>query len=95
MVLESGAHGATHAGAPLVVTEDLIKSFNISVVVRGSLSETSGFVEHDAQRYEVPSAKDMFTCAPTPSFPSSPQCPCTARAFFRRACGRAEAHFLA
>eukprot|EP00892_Ulva_mutabilis_P009875 jgi/Ulvmu1/725/UM010_0097.1 len=54
-------------GAPLVVTEDLIKSFNIAVVVRGSLSETSGFVEHDATRYQVPRARDMFIELQSPS----------------------------
>lgn len=47
-----------------------MKSFNIGVVARGSLSETSGFAERDARRYAVPQAKGCFKCAsyPTPPF---------------------------
>jgi hypothetical protein len=50
------------AGAPHVVSEDLLKSFNIATVVRGTLSETFRFVEHDEKRYEVPKAKGIFRC---------------------------------
>lgn len=43
-----------------------MKSFNIALVVKGSLSETSGFVEPDDERYAVPRAKGCFKCAPLP-----------------------------
>ncbi|KAG1660779.1 hypothetical protein FOA52_011320 [Chlamydomonas sp. UWO 241] len=41
-------------GSPMVITRDLITTFNISIVVRGDTSETAGCMEHDARRYEVP-----------------------------------------
>lgn len=49
-----------HAGSPLEVSEDLLKSFNISVVARGTLSETHGFVNHDEQRYKLPKSRGIF-----------------------------------
>lgn len=47
-------------GAPLLVTEDLIKTFNISLVVRGTVSECqqkNGKVE---DRYSYPKSKGIF-----------------------------------
>jgi ethanolamine-phosphate cytidylyltransferase len=41
-------------GSPMVITRDLITTFNISVVVRGDTSETAGCMTHDTRRYEVP-----------------------------------------
>lgn len=52
-----------------MVSEDLMKSFNIAVVVRGSLNETSGFADPDPHRYEVPRTKGCFKCAPVTSPP--------------------------
>ena len=44
-----------------MVTEDLLTTFNISLVVRGSVSETRGTGVRDAQeRYEVPRSKSVY-----------------------------------
>ena len=52
------------AGAPEEVTEDLLKSFNISLVLRGTISETlNTCCEHDESRYNYPKSKEMFWCA--------------------------------
>jgi len=55
------------AGAPLEITADLINTFNISLVVRGSVSETGR--ANDGDRYSVPKAQNIFRClfAPTSS----------------------------
>jgi len=50
-------------GAPLEISEDLITTFNISLVARGTISETS--VDRKAessteQRYSAPKANNMF-----------------------------------
>ena len=39
-------------GSPMTITHDLVTTFNISVVVRGTISETSGSKEckHDKVR---------------------------------------------
>lgn len=58
--------GERDAGAPLVVSEDLLKSFNISVVARGTLSETCGFVDPDETRYELPKSKGIYRCVSSP-----------------------------
>lgn len=50
-------------GAPLEVNEDLLTTFNISAVVRGSVSET-GHTGHDDTRYGVPRSKGIFRCPP-------------------------------
>jgi hypothetical protein len=40
-----------------------MKSFNISVVLRGTISETlHTFMEHDASRYNFPKSKGTFRC---------------------------------
>lgn len=49
-------------GAPLEVTEDLITTFNITTVVRGSISET-GHSGDDGSRYAVPHKRGIFRCA--------------------------------
>ena len=43
-----------------MITADLINTFNISLVVRGTVSETGR--ENDGDRYAVPKAQDMFRC---------------------------------
>lgn len=56
------------------VNEDLLTTFNIGVVVRGSVSET-GHKGHDDQRYGVPRSKDMFRQGPaTAASHPAPQC---------------------
>lgn len=51
------------AGAPLILTEDLIKTFNISTVVRGTVTE----LHHkgrkaEEERYAYPKAQGIFRC---------------------------------
>ena len=46
------------AGAPLVITADLVNTFNISLVVRGSVSETDR--ANDGDRYTVPRGQNIF-----------------------------------
>lgn len=52
------------------MTEDLITTFNISLVVRGSVRETSRVVSgkanderEDPQRYSIAKAQGIFRCA--------------------------------
>lgn len=54
-------------GAPVHVTDDLIKTFNISVVVHGSVSETRNFVDQDPSRYKHAKAAGIFRELPSPS----------------------------
>ncbi|PNW75736.1 hypothetical protein CHLRE_12g539000v5 [Chlamydomonas reinhardtii] len=54
-------------GSPCVITEDLMTTFNISVVVRGSMSETSMLGPVEEERYEVPRRMGLFTELPSPS----------------------------
>ena len=49
---------APTAGAPLTITADLINTFNISLVVRGTVSETGR--ANDGDRYTVPKAQSIF-----------------------------------
>lgn len=53
------------SGAPLEVTADLINTFNISLVVRGSISETHR--AKDATRYLVPKEMRIFRWVPSPT----------------------------
>lgn len=46
-----------------MVSEDLLKSFNISTVARGTVSETCGFVEPNDKRYKLPKSKGIFRCS--------------------------------
>ena len=43
------------------MTEDLITTFNIAVVARGSISET-GHKGDDGSRYAVPHKRGIFRC---------------------------------
>jgi hypothetical protein len=43
--------------------EDVVKSFNIAKVVRGTISETTHFLDHDASRYEYPKRAGIFKYA--------------------------------
>ena len=62
-------------GAPLEVNEDLLTTFNIGVVARGSVSET-GHKGHDDQRYGVPRSRNMFRQGPGPGpWPAPPRTP--------------------
>lgn len=50
-------------GAPLDMSEDLMTTFNISLVVRGTISETSLDRKAESssqQRYSAPKASNMF-----------------------------------
>lgn len=51
------------AGAPLAITEDLLTTFNISLVVRGSVSETGITEEEERMRYSEPKRKNIMRCA--------------------------------
>ena len=52
------------AGAPLELTEDLLTTFNISAVVRGSVAETGAAGAALAQRrYAAARARGIFRCA--------------------------------
>ncbi|CAL5224914.1 g7680 [Coccomyxa viridis] len=54
-------------GAPLAVTEDLLTTFNISLVVRGSVSETGIADEEEQKRYSVPKDKGVMRVLSSPS----------------------------
>jgi hypothetical protein len=60
------------AGAPLEISEDLLMTFNISIVARGSVSET-GHSADDGSRYRVPHERNIFRSA-APAVPSMPNC---------------------
>ncbi|CAD7697040.1 unnamed protein product [Ostreobium quekettii] len=47
-------------GVPPNITEDLIRTFNISLVVRGTLSETSHLGPEEAGRYDVAIGKGIY-----------------------------------
>ena len=52
------------AGAPLIVTEDLIKTFNISLVTRGTIAESQHQdKEKEQERYAYPQTKNIFRWA--------------------------------
>lgn len=48
------------AGAPLVITSDLLNTFGITAVVRGSCSESSRSSSVEAQRYREPKERGMM-----------------------------------
>ncbi|KAK9824144.1 hypothetical protein WJX72_008090 [[Myrmecia] bisecta] len=54
-------------GAPLEITQDLLTTFNISLVVRGTVSETAADGKVEARRYAVPQAKGAFRTLDSPS----------------------------
>ena len=49
------------AGASREVTEDLLMTFNIGTVVRGTVTETHGGGD-DSTRYKVPRDREMYRC---------------------------------
>lgn len=54
-------HCGVFAGAPLVVTEDLIKTFNISLVIRGTVAESQHQdKQREDERYAYPVSKEIF-----------------------------------
>lgn len=63
------------AGAPEHIVKDVVKSFNIAKVVRGTISETTHYLDHDETRYEYPKQAGIFKYA---SLPGSTllQCAC-------------------
>jgi ethanolamine-phosphate cytidylyltransferase len=55
-------------GAPSVITDDLLKTFNINVVVRGTMHEISDRKNaSEMERYHTPMEKDMLKYLPSPS----------------------------
>ena len=46
------------------MTEDLIKTFNISLVVRGTVSERNHEDRHEQARYAYPKSTNIFRCVP-------------------------------
>lgn len=55
-------------GAPSVITEDLLTTFNISMVVRGSMHEISDRnAASESERYLVPSSKNCLKYLTSPS----------------------------
>lgn len=53
------------AGAPLEISEDLVTTFNISLVVRGTISETSVDPKEQQakeERYKAPKEAKIFRC---------------------------------
>ena len=46
------------------MTEDLIKTFNISLVVRGTVSELNHEDRHEQARYAYPKSTNIFWCVP-------------------------------
>ncbi|BDA47157.1 Ethanolamine-phosphate cytidylyltransferase [Coccomyxa sp. Obi] len=53
-------------GAPLVVTEDLLTTFNISLVVRGTVSETGASDNAEHARYAVPKERGIMRTLQSP-----------------------------
>ncbi len=47
------------------MTEDLLTTFNISLVVRGSVSETGIADEEEQKRYSVPKGKGVMRYIPS------------------------------
>lgn len=55
-------------GAPQVITEDLLITFGINLVVRGSVHETAHRSStSEAERYKVPRQRGIFQNIPSPS----------------------------
>ena len=48
------------AGAPLVVTKDLLNTFNISIVARGTVTEMGHKHNSEDKRYETPKQMGIF-----------------------------------
>eukprot|EP00878_Enallax_costatus_P014207 GHUV01014861.1.p1 GENE.GHUV01014861.1~~GHUV01014861.1.p1 ORF type:complete len:381 (+),score=118.13 GHUV01014861.1:154-1296(+) len=54
-------------GAPMIISDDLLRTFNISLVVRGSLTETRGHGSMDDKRYALPRERGIFRLLSSPS----------------------------
>jgi ethanolamine-phosphate cytidylyltransferase len=54
-------------GAPMEITDDLIKTFNISLVVRGTITETSHEGPDEPRRYAVPQQQGIFRNIESPN----------------------------
>eukprot|EP00882_Tetradesmus_deserticola_P027816 GHRQ01030945.1.p2 GENE.GHRQ01030945.1~~GHRQ01030945.1.p2 ORF type:complete len:135 (+),score=46.67 GHRQ01030945.1:294-698(+) len=54
-------------GAPSVIEDDLLRTFNISLVVRGSVTETRVTDTGDDARYALPRQRGMFRQLDSPS----------------------------
>lgn len=56
------------AGAPQIITDDLLKTFNISLVVRGNMHETSNRqTASESERYAVPIKQKILKYLDSPS----------------------------
>ncbi|XP_057497568.1 ethanolamine-phosphate cytidylyltransferase-like [Actinidia eriantha] len=53
-------------GAPWEVTRDMITTFNISLVVRGTVAESNLFLNGKADQYEVPKSMGIFQMLESP-----------------------------
>ncbi|PSS36374.1 Ethanolamine-phosphate cytidylyltransferase [Actinidia chinensis var. chinensis] len=53
-------------GAPWEVTKDMITTFNISLVVRGTVAESNLFLNGKADQYEVPKSMGIFQMLESP-----------------------------
>ncbi|GAA0164806.1 nucleotidyltransferase [Lithospermum erythrorhizon] len=53
-------------GAPLVISKDVVTTFNISLVVHGSVSERNSFLDGKADPYEVPRSMGIFRMLESP-----------------------------
>lgn len=54
-------------GAPLVISDDLIKTFNISIVARGTVSETGHSGNGEERRYATPKQQGILREVQSPS----------------------------
>eukprot|EP00775_Hariotina_reticulata_P012936 gene12936-13064_t len=54
-------------GAPTVIAADMLRSFGIKLVVRGSVSETNSTVDGSDIRYALPRERGMFRLLQSPS----------------------------
>ena len=61
-------------GAPSVITDDLLTTFNISMVVRGTMHETTDRqAASEDERYQIPSQRNMLKYLSSPSSMTSAQ----------------------
>lgn len=54
-------------GAPTIINDDLLRTFNISLVVRGSVTETRTQNSGDSERYDLPRKRKLFKPLPSAS----------------------------
>ncbi|MFS7976431.1 putative ethanolamine-phosphate cytidylyltransferase [Helianthus anomalus] len=53
-------------GAPWEISKDMITTFNISLVVHGTVAEDDDFEKHDRDPYEVPKSMEIFKVLESP-----------------------------